>query len=61
VRVLFGGRTGCLEGSSREATVQSTNAFHLIVEHFDPSTRLEIWRTYFLESNIKNNWDVRII
>lgn len=61
MRVLFGGRTSSSDNSSKEASVKSENAFHFVVEHFDPATQLQVWRTYFLESNTRTNWDVRMI
>jgi hypothetical protein len=48
VKVLFGSRTASTDSSSKEATVGATKAFHFVVEHFDPLTQLQVWRTYFL-------------
>lgn len=61
VRVLLGARTASSESSSREATVESTQAFHFVVEHFDPATQLQVWRTYFLEDNLREDWEVGLV
>lgn len=53
VRVLFGKRTG-LDTASGEFSISDTEAYHFTVEHYDPTTQLQVWRTYFLDLNTKN-------
>lgn len=52
VRVLFGKRTGNAGTSSEKTSIADEKAFHLVVEHIDPTSKLQIWRTYFLDLNI---------
>jgi hypothetical protein len=47
--VLFGGRTSSKADSSAE-TIESTKAYHFTLEHGDPITRLQVWRTYFFNT-----------
>jgi hypothetical protein len=62
VRVLFGNRTGGGSGlNSSDATIESTRAFHLTIEHIDPTTKLQIWRTYFVNLNLKANSSVEMV
>jgi hypothetical protein len=48
-KVLFGNRTSSKEKSSGE-TIESTKAHHFTLEHSDPITKLQIWRSYFLNT-----------
>lgn len=48
VRVLFGNRTNSNENISGSSTVNEEHAEHLTIEHFDPYTKMKVWRTYFL-------------
>jgi hypothetical protein len=62
VRVLLGSNTANGNSlSSPEGTVEANSAFHLVVEHFDPATQLQVWRTYFLENNLRDNWEVKMV
>ena len=60
VRVLFGSRTSSQQNATA-ATIQSESAFHFTVEHFDPITQLQIWRTYFLQNNLSENERVKLV
>jgi len=43
------------------STIESESAFHFIVEHFDPITQLQVWRTYFLENNLSETERVKLV
>lgn len=55
-RVLYGVKTNNSKNvvSSSECTIANAKAFHMTIEHTDPSTLLQVWRTYFLNPSIKH-------
>lgn len=61
VRVLFGKRTSNTQLASENVSAAETNAYHLTIEHIDPTTKLQIWRTYFLDTNIKTKTTLQMI
>lgn len=60
---MFGERTQKGSASEPSATVESEKAEHLTIEHFDPYTKMKIWRSYFLNPHQKttNNVELKAI
>lgn len=59
IRVLFGPRTA--GGQSSGESIENTKAFHFSVQHSDPITKLQIWRTYFLKLCTQQSTSVSLV
>lgn len=60
VRVLFGNRSNSNENISANKTISEEYAKHLTVQHYDPYTKMKVWRTYFLNLGAKSDQYVEL-